>query len=303
MIRDILFHIQVAFLTSVLFTRDAGALPDGAPVCVVGTYAPDPAKHKYPFGGLGRKYNVTIGGAVLRLSETLKVPSGVDLPFIITQTDVGDPFKGVLAIVNNPNIPLLNSLLPKSDDVKVQEQCPPQGYSGITHKINFEKNSVEGTLRLNTDVEAFLDINIVVVNVAHQSIYFYDRFTIASYGIPPVPVSSAPVRAPTATPVSLPLPVPVPVPLPMPMPVPLPVSSAPVLVPVPMARPNSVPSPAPIPIQGPIPTPTPAGIPPTSISAPSSTPTLAPNKCGFLGLSIFCFSGCGVFRRLLNLCD
>ena len=203
MLRNLRLFVKIALIT-IFLPQDAWALPDGAPVCVVGTYAPDPFAHKFPLDEISGRYVITIGGAVLRSGETLKVPSGVDLPFNISKAASAARFKGVLAIVNNPTIPLLNSLLPTEESgVKVQENCPPLGYSGITHIVNDPKNSIEGTLRLNTDVEAFIDVNIVVVNVAHQTIYFYSRFQIASFGIPPAPLSP-PVAPPSAAPVTPP---------------------------------------------------------------------------------------------------
>ena len=318
MLQRLFYYFKIALIPSVLIeAASTWAMPDGSPVCVVGTYAPNPYAHRFPQGDLDGGYQITIGGTVLSRNEVLRVPSGVDLSFVISKTGSGAQFKGVLAIVNNPNIPLLNSLLPKSDDVKVQEECPPQGYSGFTHTYNFPKDSVEATLRLNTDVEAYLDVNVVVVNVAHQSIYFYSRYRIASFGIPsaPVPVPAPipvpvpiPVLVPVSVPVPLPVPAPVPAPLaPVPVPAPVPVSSpfkAPEPVPIttPISRPASAPYPVPTPVLVPVPVPMPLRLPMTT-SAPTNTPILAPSQCGFFGLSIFCFSGCGLFRRLLNMCD
>lgn len=335
----LLFCICVILLTCFPI-RNAWGYPDGSPVCVVGTYAPDPNAHRFPFGGLEGRYQITIGGAVLKENEVLNVPSGVDLPFVISTIGETEEFKGVLAIVNNPNIPLLNSLLPNSSDVKVQEQCPPLGYSGFTHVLNRPKRSVEGILRLNTDVEAFIDVNIVVINWAHASVYFYSRYKIASFGIPPVPVPvpipvpvPVPIPVPVPVPVTVPVSVPVPVPLPVPVPVPVPIPApVPVVLPVPVPVPAAVLVPIPVPVPSmtgpvpipspisrpnnvPVPVPVPIPVPPVPVKIPVDDPTLKPSSqptyspgphrkpsCGLFGLSIFCIPKCGFLRQLLNLC-
>lgn len=127
--------------------------------------------------------------------------------------------------------------------------------------------------------------------------------------VPSQSPSVRPVKAPVKVPLPVPVPIPVLMPLTAPVSVPIPITvpvgppmTSPVTVPVvqPIA-PVSVPINVPVPVRGP--TKAPSSAPNTS--KPTSKPTNAPTEnCGVLGFNLFCpFTFCGLFGRLLGLCD
>jgi hypothetical protein len=121
----------------------------------------------------------------------------------------------------------------------------------------------------------------------------------------PVPVPVA-IPAPVSPPIPVPVPVAIPAPVSPPIPVPVPVAiPAPVSPPVPANRPTNAPfkanTKAPVSKAPVIKTPSAAPVVP-----PTKSPTAAPQRddCGLFGLNIFCpFTFCGLFGRLLRLCD
>ena len=130
--------------------------------------------------------------------------------------------------------------------------------------------------------------------------FFFFRSGRLRYSPSDVPSQSSSVR-PVKAPVKVPLAVPLPFPVLMPLTAPVSVS-IPITVPVgpPMTSPVTIPV-VPVPVHGP--TKAPSSAPNTS--KPISKPTNAPTEnCGTLGLNLFCpFMFCGLFGRLLGLCD
>jgi hypothetical protein len=108
--------------------------------------------------------------------------------------------------------------------------------------------------------------------------------------LPPVtqPVATTPITSPVATPIRQPAPTPVAVDIPITAPV----------------KPT-LPIPVPVPIKPTVPT-TSSTRSPTKkpITTDTRAPTKAPTRrrCGLFQLSIFCLTGCGLFRRILGFC-
>lgn len=219
----------VSILVS-FFLSSVVARPDGSPVCTVGSAAPQGAhlsRNITVFGPLAQgSFKVTIGALQLSSSGFNNITSGTDLNLELS----GGEFKGVLIILNSPGLNLTSSLTTTSTLLKTQALCPPAGYGGFTHVSRDLKTTAAGIINVPANVEAFLDVNVVVVNNSTAgSIYYYSRYQLSSFNAPPVttPVST-PVAVPKAAPVQAPVPVIV---APVPTPTNAPITSAPTKAP------------------------------------------------------------------------
>ena len=186
----------------------------------------------------------------------------------------GAEFRGVLVILNKEGTNLTSSVTTSSSLLQTQSSCPPSGYGGFTHTSRDIKTSVTANINMPANLEAFLDVNVVVANNSTNSIYYYSRYIVSTMAAPVAPVAppmAAPDAAPVPAPVAAPMKAPVasPVAAPMKAPVASPVVAAPVDAPV---------------------------------AAPAKVPTEAPKSCGLFGLSILCFNGCGLIGRILGFC-
>ena len=267
-----------------------GALPTGSPVCTVGSAAPQSLHLSRTPRGTGAiasaSFQVKIGTMTLVEGSSVNtIAANTNLALEVTSAN-GTQFRGVLVILNaEPNVNLVSNMFisPTSTLLQVQSSCSFSNYAGFTHTSNALKSSAQATINLPANQAAFLDVNVVVANNdAQGSFYYYSRYQVSTVVAAPVP---APVAPPRPAPVSAPI-----VPAPIAPSVP---RTAP--VPAPLA-PKSVPVPVPTIIIAPVPAPT----APTPMTAPASSPTRA--SCGLLGLSIFCFNGCGLIRQILGRC-
>lgn len=257
------------------------ALPGGAPVCTVGSAAPSSLHLTRPFiltGGLPLgNFKVVIGANQLSGGTFVnRITANTNLSLQVS----GAEFKGVLVILNKDGTNLVSSLTTSSSLLQTQSSCLPSGYGGFTHTSRDVKTSVSATINMPANLEAFLDVNVVVANNATSSIYYYSRYILSTMPAPVAAPVSPPVKAPVTAPVATP--VKAPVTAPVAAPVKAPVAVAPVSPPVVVKAPTSAPVAAPV-------------------AVPVGAPTRAP--CGLLGLSIFCFNGCGLFGRILGLCE
>ena len=270
------------------------ALPGGAPVCTVGSAAPSSLHLTRPFiltGGLPLgNFKVVIGANQLSGGTFVnRVTANTNLSLQVS----GAEFKGVLVILNKDGTNLVSSLTTSSSLLQTQSSCPPSGYGGFTHTSRDVKTSVSATINMPANLEAFLDVNVVVANNATSSIYYYSRYMLSTMPAPVAAPVSTPVKAPVAAPVAVPVKAPV---------------AAPVSTPVkaPVAAPVATPVKSPVavaPVSPPVKAP--AAVPmaaPVAVPVPVGAPTRA-SPCGLLGLSILCFNGCGLLGRILGLCE
>jgi hypothetical protein len=265
------------------------ARPDGCPVCTVGTAAPQSSHLVNPTTGpiSTGQFQITIGGVVVTESPNiLRITSETDLPVVISST-TGTQFRGILLVLNKDGVDLLNRLVATSLAYKPQALCPTTNRSGFTHVNNELKSSATATIRMPSNLTAFLDINIVLSNRSPEgSVFYYSRFEITT--ATPAAPATAPVPVPITVPVPLsvaaPVPLPNPVAAPLPNPVPSPVTASVPTVPLPTAAPKR------------------RHCGPFDIFGLRS---FGPNceRCGILGLGILCPFDCNFFSRLLGLSD
>ena len=258
--------LSLMLIAFFLLVSVAVARPDGSPMCTVGSPAPSSLHLSRSFiltGPLSLgNFTVSIGALELSNSGFNNITSGTNLNLELS-SKTGGVFKGVLIILNKPGLDLTSSLTTNSALLKTQTSCPPEGYGGFTHTSRDLKTTAAATINLPANVEAFLDVNVVVVNNSTSgSIYFYSRFQLSTVATP-TPVAG-PVPAPTAAPV---------------------------------AAPKAALVPAPVPSVAPVPVPTNVTSP---VMTPNKAPTR--ESCGLFGWSIFCLCGCGLFSRIFGLC-
>ena len=213
--RRILFRLSICMvllLSSVLFhhngfvfitpTLTVTALPNGAPVCTVGEAAPqvkhleisrNPRQGKLIEGG----FYIQIGTTILTDTTTTiyEYNAHEDISVIVTSETGGQPFKGVLIVMSRVSADLGANLFLKNDgqlQFLKQAQCDA-GRVAVTHWNNQTKTAVEATMNFDENYDVVLvDVNIVIVNNAKASIFYYDQYKIRITGATqyptPVPV-------------------------------------------------------------------------------------------------------------------
>ena len=188
----------VSIFAALVAISSVVSLPTGAPVCTVGNAAPS-FRHLtrsfiqtggLPLGG----FKVFIGGNELRNGTFVnRITANTNLNLQIS----GAEFKGVLVILNKDGTDLTSRLTTNSSLLKTQSRCQSSGYSGFTHTSRDLKKSVNATINMPANLDAFLDVNVVVVNNGTAgSIYYYSRYMLST-----VPATTnAPKKAPTRAP-------------------------------------------------------------------------------------------------------
>jgi Reeler domain len=209
------FHVQraIMFIKASIVTViiailgnycSVNALPDGSPVCTVGKAAvggthlsKGDSSGTIDFGS----FAITIGNTTLNGTTVNTVTANRNLTVSLTTTN-GTEFRGVLIVLNSPEVDLSNrmTLNPNSTDYKLQASCAPQKKSGFTHTNNTLKSTANVTMIMPSNQSAFLDVNIVVRNNNNKtngkdeesSIYYYERFQLMSDNTtgPPAPAPS-----------------------------------------------------------------------------------------------------------------
>jgi hypothetical protein len=211
----------VAAVALMLGGHDGGflvlAMPTGAPNCELNGAAPSgfhlaasPTKTVVTGSIADYGYDLVINGKIMD-------PSGVG-NFIVGQTNVvhfqlrpsisaPEPWKGVLLIVHKTGLDTSADLTPVSP-YKAAGGCSSP-VSGVTHADATKKNTSAPVALLRMDqvgTDIKFNVNMVVVNSATSSIYYYTQFTLAAVAGPTSPTAApmAPVAAPTA-PVAAPM--------------------------------------------------------------------------------------------------
>jgi hypothetical protein len=254
-----------------LFLGSVAALPSGSPVCTVGSAAPSSthlSRNLTVTGPLSQgNFTVSIGALTLSTTGFNNISAGTSLNLELASAN-GGAFKGVLIVLNKAGTNFSSSLSTNSSLLQSQASCPVDGYSGFTHTSRELKTKVVGSINMPANLEAFLDVNVVVVNNSTAgSIYFYSQFQISTV-TSPVPVA------------------------------------APVSVPVPLATPIS--TPVTVPVIPPNPAPVTASVLPSVLPTypfyfDDDYPTFPDKRCGIFGFFCF-FSPCGRIRRFLGFC-
>lgn len=185
------------FLGSSSYSAIVEALPNGSPVCIVGGPAVRASHLSNPNNITGSivfgSFAVKIGSTTLNSSIVNTIGGNKDLPLVLSSVN-GTQFRGVLIVLNQPNVSLLSNLIISSGSTDYQPQvnCSTLNYSGFTHVDRNLKDNATATINLPINQSAFLDVNVVVANSA-SSIYFYTRFQL-------VADTPAPTKAPTKAP-------------------------------------------------------------------------------------------------------
>ena len=179
------------------------ALPYGSPVCTVGSAAPSSlhlSRSSIQTGGL------SIGGLKVFIGDN-ELDNGL-INSIIANKDLqlhvsGADFKGVLVILNKDGTDLSSSLTTNSPLLQTQSSCPSFGYGGFTHTSRDLKKSVDATINMPSNLDAFLDVNVVVMSNVTGSTYYHTRYMLST-----VPATTSPTNSPTNTPRNAPRKVP-----------------------------------------------------------------------------------------------
>jgi hypothetical protein len=194
-------YYAFALITILTIQRTVHALPGGAPVCTAGASAPgephflpEPGKTiaTGPLEDAG--FIVTIDGVLLEPGVPLDVQAYEDLQVVMTSSSGIQPFKGALMVVSKEGLDTRGAFIETGlSGLQLNFICEFDfTRSGVTHLNNDIKTSVSATMRFTENIADLLfDANIVVVNNAQESFYYYTGYTINVVG-----ATSPPTRAP-----------------------------------------------------------------------------------------------------------
>ena len=193
---DMMFRLLVILLVT-LFTVVA-PLPTGAPVCTIDFSAVNNlhlAKERNPQTGplSNADFIVKINGVTAQPGVVLEIPAQRDIPVVVTSGSGSQRFKGVLMIISEATASFTNELYPASPLLQQSVPCQETGTrAGVTHRSNETKTEAPAFLNIQDNYEVVnLDVNVVVVNNAQSSIFYFDRYILKTFGG---------TEAPTATP-------------------------------------------------------------------------------------------------------
>jgi hypothetical protein len=171
----------------------AAALPDGAPVCVIGNPNVN-NRHllteRKPITG-----TITAGGFDVYLNdELIQIIPGAKNVFgflagknttITVKSSTGKQFRGVLALLSLNRTPETNTkaaLQPTNSTFGAYEfalGCEKLPHQGISHSENAWKKEFPMTLFWNTSGDTLnFDINVVVANNNTNSIYYWQQYKL-----------------------------------------------------------------------------------------------------------------------------
>lgn len=286
------------------------ALPIGAPFCTIGrpaVGAPHLDASAIETGAISKgNFSLHIDGVAINASSTTPFRFTTNANHtILVKGFNNEEFKGALLVlsVNGTNLTTAN-LIPESP-YQVGSGCSSDvsTWAGITHSSSALKKTVSAVLRSDNLVSANikLDVNIVVVNDAIKSNYYYTQYTLESFNDAPVaPTVVAPAVAPAAPALRPAAPVVAPA-------APALRPTAPVVVVAPAAPVVAPAAPVADPTNATVPKAPASPVAPIAPKTPTKTPTKAPTspkRCGLLKLSIFCpVSQCGLLGKWLGLCN
>ena len=191
-------HTIFSIFAALAAVNNVVALPTGSPVCTVGVAAPSSLHLTRSFIQTG---GLPLGGFKVFIGED-QLGGGSFINRIAANTNLslqvsGAEFKGVLVILNKDGTDLTSRLTTNSSLLQTQSSCSSFGYGGFTHTSRDLKKSVNATINMPANLDAFLDVNVVVVNNGTAgSIYYYSRYMLST-----VPATTnAPKKAPTRAP-------------------------------------------------------------------------------------------------------
>jgi hypothetical protein len=202
-----LIRLVVTIITTLLLfvilmtTGETTALPNGAPVCTVGEAAPqvlhlDPKRNPRLGHLVEGGFYIQIGSTILNDTSTIyEYEANEDIPVLLTSESGSQAFKGVLIVASVVGSDLSASLfLQGAEQLQFlkQSQCDA-GRVAVTHFNNNTKTAVRATMNYDENFDIVLvDVNMVIVNNARASIFYYDqyklRITGATQSPTPVPV-------------------------------------------------------------------------------------------------------------------
>jgi hypothetical protein len=178
------------------------ALPTGAPVCTVGEAAPqnlhlDPQRNPRlgPLSDGG--YYIQIGNTVLKDTSVIyEFEAYQDLTVLLTSQSGVQPFKGALIVLSKVGVDLAGNLFLNATQLQLlrQSQCDA-GRVAVTHNNNITKTAVTATINFDDNYDILnVDVNLVVVNNAKNSVFFYSSYKLTVTG-----ATSSPTPVPIPT--------------------------------------------------------------------------------------------------------
>lgn len=179
--------MALRFTSLLLLLAGTNALPSGAGNCVGGTAAVgvthlqgDVTEGSLEDGGL----TLSIGDQVLTVGETIKLPFGEDLQWVLNATE--RPLRGFLirGEDRSDDAPADTTAAFASVDRKSQvaETVCVNAFNvgGVTHTNNNQKRFVKGTFRMDQRVrEIQIDVTVVMKNRNGQSVFYYSAFLVS----------------------------------------------------------------------------------------------------------------------------
>lgn len=148
---------------------------------------------------------VLIGTQTLDPSQTVEIPTGEDLLLQVIADDIS--FLGVLARLEFPDSFDTTGTLVPGANTQDASVCTDPNVEGITHGDNMGKTMATGTVRVDSEVDATLDVTVVFVNVAGGSAFVHDTINVQFRDATQSTV--APTASPVTAPVSAPAPSPI----------------------------------------------------------------------------------------------
>ena len=162
--KPLILTTLAAFLGGNNFNHTVDARSDGSPVCAVGGSAVQFTHLTRPSIITGSivigSFAVMIGSKTLNSSIVNTIDGSKDLPLVLSSLN-GTQFRGVLIVLNEPNVSLTSNLFisPNSTEYKTQANCSAANYAGFTHVSSALKNSATATINLPINRTAFLDVD------------------------------------------------------------------------------------------------------------------------------------------------
>jgi hypothetical protein len=167
----------------------AAALPDGAPVCVIGN--PNVNNRHLLVERKPKTGTITAGGFDVFINdELIRIIPGNKNIFgflagknntITVKSTTGQQFRGVLALLSLNRTPETNTKanLQPTGNYEFALGCEKLPHQGISHSEPAWKKEFPMTLFWNQSGDTFnFDINVVVANNASSSIYYWSQYKL-----------------------------------------------------------------------------------------------------------------------------
>jgi hypothetical protein len=189
---QLLLYLVTMRATCILLSLIVGAaaLPDGAPVCVIGS--PNVNKRHLLPSRNPQTGPITAGGFDVYLNdELMQIIPGAKNVFgflagknttITVKSSTGKQFRGVLALLSLNRTPETNTkaaLQPTGTSYEFALGCEKLPHQGISHSESSWKTEFPMTLFWNTSGDTLnFDINVVVANNKTNSIYYWQQYKL-----------------------------------------------------------------------------------------------------------------------------